>query len=63
MIVRLCLYVSKEKLGPVKLTFLLGAEVLVGVAGSLLLLVFGKCVSCPIRVLQCPLLTHRLLHL
>lgn len=45
------------------LTFLLGTEVLVGVSGSLLLLVFGERVGCSIRVLQRPLLTHRLLHL
>lgn len=51
---------SKWRVG---LTFLLGTEVLVGVPGSLLLLVFGECVSGSVRVLQRPLLTHGLLHL
>lgn len=43
------------------LTFLVRTEVLVWVPGSLLLFVFGKCVSGSIRVLQRPLLTHCLL--
>lgn len=54
--------VGAQSIG-VGLTFLLRAEVLVGVPGSLLLLVFGERVSRSVRVLQCPLLTHGLLHL
>lgn len=46
----------------VTLTFLIRTEVLVGVARSLLLFVFGEGVSRSIRVLQRSLLTHRLLH-
>lgn len=41
---------------------MLRTEVLVRVAGLLLLLVFGECVGCPVRVLQCPLVAQRFLH-